>query len=123
MSPFISFHLPSGSESDTNRPSPPIPSLPGLARTRALSPAQPWFDEGTRRKVHVLGKDPGPALRTLIDPKDLPKPYGGELDWQYEDDPRLDDAAAKALGEAGMPRGPCMFVDGVVTRPVPSPSS
>ncbi|KAI0325045.1 CRAL/TRIO domain-containing protein [Cubamyces sp. BRFM 1775] len=76
---------------------------------------KPWFDEGTRRKVHVLGKDPGPTLRTLIDPKDLPKPYGGDLDWTYEDEPALDDAAKSAIGE--MPKGPAIFEDGEVRRP------
>ena len=32
-----------------------------------------WFDEGTRLKVHVLGRDPGPTLRELIDADNLPK--------------------------------------------------
>ncbi|OSD02423.1 CRAL/TRIO domain-containing protein [Trametes coccinea BRFM310] len=78
---------------------------------------KPWFDEGTRRKVHVLGKDPGPTLRTLIDPKDLPKPYGGELDWKFEDEPALDDAAKAVIGE--MPKGPVVFENGEVRRPTP----
>ena len=34
---------------------------------------QAWFDEGTRLKVHVLGRDPGPTLRELIDADNLPK--------------------------------------------------
>ncbi|KAI9064652.1 CRAL/TRIO domain-containing protein [Trametes sanguinea] len=78
---------------------------------------KPWFDEGTRRKVHVLGRDPGPTLRTLIDPKDLPKPYGGELDWKFEDEPALDDAAKAVIGE--MPKGPVVFENGEVRRPAP----
>lgn len=65
--------------------------------------------------MHVLGKDPGSALRTLIDPRDLPKPYGGELDWKYEDEPALDDAAKAIVGE--MPKGPAIFEDGKVVRP------
>ncbi|OBZ71395.1 SEC14-like protein 2, partial [Grifola frondosa] len=77
---------------------------------------KPWFDEGTRRKVHVLGKDPGPVLRTLIDPKDLPKPYGGDLNWTFEDEPALDDAARELLGE--MPKGPVVFEDGRVRHPI-----
>ncbi|KAH9924605.1 CRAL/TRIO domain-containing protein [Epithele typhae] len=76
---------------------------------------KPWFDEGTRRKVHVLGKDPGVALRTLIDPRDLPKPYGGDLEWKYEDEPALDDATKDTIGE--MPRGPAVYEDGKVVRP------
>ncbi|KAI0754693.1 CRAL/TRIO domain-containing protein [Daedaleopsis nitida] len=78
---------------------------------------KPWFDEGTRRKIYILGRDPGPALRTLIDPKDLPKAYGGELDWKFEDEPLLDDAAKALIGE--MPKGPVLFQDGQVIHPSP----
>jgi len=74
-----------------------------------------WFDEGTRDKIHVLGRDPGPTLRALIDSKNLPKPYGGELDWQFADEPCLDDEAVQAISE--MPKGPAIFVDGKVCRP------
>ncbi|KAI0345696.1 CRAL/TRIO domain-containing protein [Trametopsis cervina] len=76
---------------------------------------KPWFDEGTRNKIYVLGKDSGPVLRTLIDPQNLPKPYGGELDWKFEDDPALDEAAKALIGE--YPRGPVMFVDGQIQKP------
>ncbi|KAI1793227.1 CRAL/TRIO domain-containing protein [Ganoderma leucocontextum] len=76
---------------------------------------KPWFDEGTRRKVHVLGKDSGPALRTFIDPQDLPKVYGGELEWKFEDQPILDDAIKGVITE--MPKGPVDFEDGKVVRP------
>jgi len=78
---------------------------------------KPWFDEGTRNKIFVLGKDPGSVLRKLVDPKDLPMPYGGELDWKYEDEPSLDEATTAAIGE--MPKGPTMFVDGQVVKPSP----
>ncbi|KAH9923583.1 CRAL/TRIO domain-containing protein [Amylocystis lapponica] len=80
-----------------------------------------WFDEGTRRKIHVLGKDPGPTLRKLIDAKDLPRPYGGELEWKFEDEPVLDDDAKQAIGE--MPKGPAYFEDGHVKQPTPTPSN
>ena len=73
------------------------------------------FDEGTQRKVHVLGKDPGPVLRTLIDPQNLPRPYGGELDWKFEDEPSLDADTKNAIGS--MPKGPVEFVDGQVRKP------
>ncbi|KAJ3011324.1 hypothetical protein NUW54_g2211 [Trametes sanguinea] len=89
----------------------------GRVLKREAHRRQPWFDEGTRRKVHVLGRDPGPTLRTLIDPKDLPKPYGGELDWKFEDEPALDDAAKAVIGE--MPKGPVVFENGEVRRPTP----
>ena len=55
----------------------------------------------------------------MIDPKDLPKSYGGELEWKYEDEPALDDAVREVIGE--MPRGPVVFEDGKVVRPSPPP--
>ena len=76
---------------------------------------QGWFDEGTRNKIYVLGRDAGPTLCTLIDAQNLPKAYGGELEWTFEDEPSLDEDARKAVsGE--MPRGPVVFVDGRVER-------
>ncbi|KAG6372818.1 CRAL-TRIO domain-containing protein [Boletus reticuloceps] len=74
-----------------------------------------WFDEGTRRKIHILGKDPGETLRELIDEEDLPESYGGKLKWVFEDEPCLDNAIQKAIGE--MPKGPITFIDGSVIRP------
>jgi hypothetical protein len=62
----------------------------------------------------VLGKDPGLVLRTLIEATDLPKPYGGELDWEYKNEPSLDEATKATIGE--MPKGPALFVDGQVQR-------
>ncbi|KAG5653654.1 hypothetical protein H0H81_011614 [Sphagnurus paluster] len=75
-----------------------------------------WFDEGTRSKIHVLGKDPGPTLRDLVHADDLPKSYGGELPWTFEDEPQLDHDAKAVLKE--MPKGPVVFVDAVVSKPV-----
>ncbi|KAL0066214.1 hypothetical protein AAF712_006839 [Marasmius tenuissimus] len=71
---------------------------------------QGWFDEGTRKKIHVLGLDPGSVLRELINPADLPKTYGGELEWKYEDDPNLDSETKKVI--ECMPKGPYTFVNG-----------
>ncbi|KAG1880706.1 CRAL/TRIO domain-containing protein [Suillus tomentosus] len=73
-----------------------------------------WFDEGTRNKIHILGKDPGPTLRLLIDERDIPQSYGGQLPWKFEDDPDLDDALKKAIDE--MPKGPVLFVDGSTVK-------
>ncbi|TFY83171.1 hypothetical protein EWM64_g833 [Hericium alpestre] len=75
-----------------------------------------WFDEGTRNKVFVLGNDPGPQLRTFIAPQDLPRTYGGELDFNFGDEPVLDDAARAVLGEQGVPKGPIVFANGYVTN-------
>jgi len=54
-------------------------------------------------------------LRTLIDVKDLPKAYGGELGWEYTNEPSLDEEARNVIGE--MPKGPAVFEDGAVVRP------
>lgn len=72
---------------------------------------QNWFDEGTRKKIHVFGKDMN-HLRELIDPCDLPEPYGGELPWKFEDDPLLDDEIRSVIGQ--MPRGPVIYQGGTV---------
>jgi len=74
-----------------------------------------WFDEGTRNKIHVLGRDPATTLRALINKQDLPKPYGGELEWTFQDEPNLDADAKLVIEE--MPKGPFTFVDGMVQRP------
>ncbi|EPQ54685.1 CRAL/TRIO domain-containing protein [Gloeophyllum trabeum ATCC 11539] len=75
-----------------------------------------WFDEGTRNKIHVLGSDPGPTLLKLIDVENLPKIYGGQLDFKFEDEPNLDEDARKIIGDS-VPKGPCLFVDGKVVIP------
>jgi hypothetical protein len=54
-------------------------------------------------------------LRNLIDIKDLPKPYGGQLEWEFSNEPSLDGEAKGVIGE--MPKGPVLFVDGAVMRP------
>lgn len=74
-----------------------------------------WFDEGTRDKIMILGKDPGSKLLELIDTEHLPKTYGGALEWIYEDEPSLDVDAKKLLGE--MPKGPIVFENGTVEQP------
>lgn len=74
-----------------------------------------WFDEGTQKKVHVLGKDPGPRLRELVNVQDLPKVYGGELQWVFEDEPSLGEDARAVI--KAMPTGPVVFVDGEVSKP------
>lgn len=67
----------------------------------------------------MLGKDPGPVLRTLIDTENLPKAYGGTLDFEFDDEPNLDADAKALLGE--YPQGPIIFVNGKAVRPtVPS---
>lgn len=63
----------------------------------------------------MLGRDPGPELRKFIDNENIPKLYGGELDFNFEDEPNLDQASKDAIGE--MPKGPVIFKDGIVVKP------
>lgn len=74
-----------------------------------------WFDEGTRNKIHVLGKEPSLELLEIINTEDLPKPYGGTHDWKFEDEPKLDETAREQINE--MPKGPVIFEHGEVKRP------
>ncbi|KAF7296528.1 Sec14 cytosolic factor [Mycena chlorophos] len=75
-----------------------------------------WFDPGTRNKIHILGKTPKEDLLKLIDEENLPRPYGGALDWEYKDEPVLDQDAKDMVG-GQLPRGPHVFVDGQVGKP------
>lgn len=63
----------------------------------------------------MLGRDPGSTLRGLVHPGDLPKVYGGEMEWTYQDSPNLDADTRELIGE--MPHGPRIFVDGKVVKP------
>ncbi|KAF7314905.1 CRAL-TRIO domain-containing protein [Mycena indigotica] len=57
-----------------------------------------WFDPGTTSKIHVLSQtEVAPTLRAFMDPKDLPKKYGGELEWEYGMLPNLDGEILKAV--------------------------
>ncbi|KAJ7658571.1 CRAL/TRIO domain-containing protein [Mycena rosella] len=74
-----------------------------------------WFDPGTRNKIHILGKNPTEKLLELFDAENLPRAYGGTLDWEFYAPPILDAAATAAIGT--MPEGPAIFVDDKVVRP------
>lgn len=63
----------------------------------------------------MLGRDPGSELRKFIDNENIPKAYGGELDFKFEDEPNLDQAAKDVIGE--MPKGPVIFRGGAVVKP------
>jgi hypothetical protein len=77
-----------------------------------------WFDPYTRSKISILGKvsssETREALLSEIAPENLPKVYGGEFEWVFEDEPKLEEAIKQTLEEAGeegeMPKGPVRFV-------------
>lgn len=62
----------------------------------------------------MLGRNPGPELRKFIDNENIPRAYGGELDFDFENEPNLDQAARDAIGE--MPKGPVTFKDGIIVK-------
>jgi hypothetical protein len=69
------------------------------------------FDEGTRNKVHLFGSEPGAELQEVIPVECLPKVYGGQLDWKYEDEPLLDEEIKAKIGQDSM-RGPAIWEGG-----------
>jgi hypothetical protein len=71
------------------------------------------FDEGTRNKVHLIGSgtDPASELGDVIDLDNLPKVYGGRMEWKYEDEPMLDEEIKKSIG-ADSTRGPVVWENG-----------
>ena len=68
-----------------------------------------------------MGKDPESlaTLLKLVHAKDLPKMYGGELEWTFADEPNLDDDAKAVLPGGQIPKGPAIFDSktGTVRKP------
>ncbi|KAF3937877.1 hypothetical protein ABW19_dt0208474 [Dactylella cylindrospora] len=78
-----------------------------------------WFDPVTVSKIFILGPNEVlPTLEKYIDVKNIPKKYGGELDWDFGMDPSLDTDAKSLLGDLeyttpnGWVRGPVRWVGG-----------
>ncbi|ORY58238.1 CRAL-TRIO domain-containing protein [Pseudomassariella vexata] len=70
-----------------------------------------WFDPVTVSKIFILGPaDVQPVLYSFIDPKNLPKAYGGELDWDFHEEPNFDDEFKRIVtwenGHTALPPGP-----------------
>lgn len=66
-------------------------------------------------KIFILGKhEVKSTLSKFIDPKDFPKRYGGELEWDWGQLPHLDDETRTALerdGNKGWVKGPNLWLD------------
>lgn len=71
------------------------------------------FDEGTKNKVHLTGSGPdqGKELLEIISAENLPKCYGGEMEWKYEDEPMLDEEIKAKIGASAV-QGPVVWKDG-----------
>ncbi|KAK2756540.1 hypothetical protein FQN54_005433 [Arachnomyces sp. PD_36] len=58
-----------------------------------------WFDPVTTSKIFILSSsEVKSTLSTFMEPSSFPKQYGGELDWNWGDMPKLDEAATEATG-------------------------
>ncbi|KAG4220822.1 hypothetical protein PC116_g30699 [Phytophthora cactorum] len=67
-----------------------------------------WFDPVTVSKIFILQEhDVLPVLTTFMDIKNIPKAYGGELDWDFFDEPAWDDEVKRI----------CQFENGYTTLP------
>ncbi|KEZ40503.1 hypothetical protein SAPIO_CDS8399 [Scedosporium apiospermum] len=70
-----------------------------------------WFDPITVSKIFILSShEVEPTLREFIDPKNIPKKYGGELDFSWGQlptvDPAWDGIVEWAKGHSSFPTGP-----------------
>ncbi len=75
-----------------------------------------WFDPITTSKIFILSShDLLPTLESFIDPVNIPKKYGGKLDYKFGDDPALDPALEKVIQWEGdrkdFPRGPMYWIN------------
>ncbi|KAK3389257.1 CRAL-TRIO domain-containing protein [Podospora didyma] len=74
-----------------------------------------WFDPVTVSKIFILSAaEVKPTLEEFIDPKNIPKQYGGELEFLFHDRPNLDpyvrDRATWLNGHTDFPDGPLYWV-------------
>ncbi|KAI0176463.1 CRAL/TRIO domain-containing protein [Hypoxylon sp. FL1284] len=70
-----------------------------------------WFDPVTVSKIFILQEhDVLPVLTSFMHMKDIPKNYGGELDWDFFDEPAWDDEVKRVCqwenGYTTFPAGP-----------------
>ncbi|KAL1874933.1 hypothetical protein VTK73DRAFT_10359 [Phialemonium thermophilum] len=70
-----------------------------------------WFDPITVSKIFVLSAhEVRPTLEKFIDPKNIPKKYGGQLDFNWGEMPNLDpvirETATWENGHTEFPKGP-----------------
>ncbi|KAH8880246.1 CRAL/TRIO domain-containing protein [Thozetella sp. PMI_491] len=78
-----------------------------------------WFDPITVSKIFILGShEVKPTLEAFIDPKNIPKKYGGELDFNWGEMPNLDPFIKSTVtwenGFTAFPKGPVLWreIDG-----------
>jgi hypothetical protein len=75
-----------------------------------------WFDPITVSKIFILGPhEVKPTLESFIDVRNIPKKYGGQLDYAFGDaavtDPSWDGVVAWEPGYSSFPKGPLLWED------------
>jgi hypothetical protein len=75
-----------------------------------------WFDPITVSKIFVLAPhEVKPTLEAFIDPKNIPKKYGGELDYSFgqlgNPDPAWEGVIRWEKGHNSFPSGPLLWED------------
>ncbi|EMR86928.1 hypothetical protein ACHAPC_004654 [Botrytis cinerea] len=74
-----------------------------------------WFDPITTSKIFIISQnDVKSTLEAFIEPRNIPKKYGGELDFEFGDMPTLDPAleAVTTWNNSGsFPAGPMYWVN------------
>ncbi|KAM0751229.1 CRAL/TRIO domain-containing protein [Meredithblackwellia eburnea MCA 4105] len=75
-----------------------------------------WFDPGTVEKIFILKSDEvNTVLERFIDRENIPKAFGGELDWEFNGKiagPSLDQKGKETLGLETLPKGSLRWVKG-----------
>ncbi|KAK7417591.1 hypothetical protein QQZ08_011572 [Neonectria magnoliae] len=75
-----------------------------------------WFDPITVSKIFILGShEVKPVLESFIDPRNIPKKYGGQLDYTFGQlgipDPTWEGVVAFENGYTAFPSGPLLWQD------------
>jgi CRAL/TRIO domain len=75
-----------------------------------------WFDPITVAKIFILSHhEVKPTLEKFVDPKNIPKKYGGQLEWNWGDKPTADPAWEGVVrwenGFDNFPDGPMIWRD------------
>ncbi|TGO23634.1 hypothetical protein BPAE_0126g00180 [Botrytis paeoniae] len=74
-----------------------------------------WFDPITTSKIFIIShNDVKSTLEAFIEPKNIPKKYGGELEFEFGDMPTLDPALEAVTtwnGAGSFPGGPMYWVN------------
>ncbi|KAG8901935.1 hypothetical protein FRC00_003297 [Tulasnella sp. 408] len=94
-----------------------IADVPYAYRDRPFHHApQVWFDENTRREIHVLPHSQLHLLTSEILAENLPNRCGGDLEWEFDDPVNLDDRAKEIMRDFGgkVPKEPWEIRDGKV---------